>query len=266
MPLTPETLLDVEIKWRSNASSSHWRIGLDPGVPFTFKAGQYATLGVRGPHGTVERPYSIASSPYESQLEFFIELVAEGELTPLLHRMQPGDRLSLRKKAKGRFVFDVTSGRTNHLLLCTSTGIAPYVSYVRTLLRDWKHRRFAGHRLFLIQGASRSSELGYQAEFDRLVTEVPWLTYVPTVSRPWEDPTWKGEMGRLDAILENYVERWSLRGRHTTAYLCGHPGMIEAGREILRRRGWQNEAIREETYSPPARPILTETVFRTIAD
>jgi ferredoxin/flavodoxin---NADP+ reductase len=168
-----ETFLHGEITWRSDVSSGHWRIRVNPAAPFTFQAGQYATLGVRTPQRIVERPYSIASSPYDPQLEFFIELVPDGALTPLLHRLQVGDTLSLRKKAKGRFLFDRTSGRTNHLLLCTSTGIAPYVSYVRTLLKDWEGGRFTGdHRLFLIQGASRSSEFGYQSEFERIASEV----------------------------------------------------------------------------------------------
>jgi ferredoxin--NADP+ reductase len=240
---------EAEITWRSNVSDHHWRIRVHPSTPFTFKAGQYATLGISTPQRIVERPYSIVSSPYDSHLEFFIELVPAGALTPLLHRLQPGDTLSLRQNAKGRFLFDVASGRTNHLLLCTSTGIAPYVSYVRTLLKDWEDGRFKGdQRLFLIQGASRSSEFGYQSEFERIQSDVPWLTYVPTVSRPREDSAWRGETGRLDDILERYVNQWSLEATRTTAYLCGHPGMIKRGREILGRRGWPSDALREESY------------------
>jgi ferredoxin--NADP+ reductase len=204
----------------------------------------------------VERPYSIVSSPYDAQLEFFIELVSSGELTPLLHRLRVGDTVSLRARAKGRFLFDTTSGRTNHLLLCTSTGIAPYISYVRTLLADWKEGRFAGdHHLFLLQGASRSAELGYFNELTRVGREVPWLTYVPTVSRPHEDPAWTGETGRVDGILERYLDQWSLQARRTTVYLCGHQGMIEHGREIVLRRGWPIETLRDEMYtlSPPHR-------------
>jgi ferredoxin--NADP+ reductase len=246
MKVTP---IRGQITWRANVSDDHWRVRVHPSNPFTFKAGQYATLGVTTPQRTVERPYSIASSPYDAELEFYIELVPGGALTPLLHRLQQGDTLSLREKAKGRFLFDVTSGRTNHLLLCTSTGIAPYVSYVRTLLKDWEDGRFTGdHQLFLIQGASRSSEFGYRSEFERIQRDVPWLTYVPTVSRPYEDSAWRGETGRLDDVLEKYLDQWSLEAARTTAYLCGHPGMIERGREILGRRGWPITALKEESY------------------
>ena len=71
------------------------------------------------------------------------------------------------------------SGRHNHLLLATVTGVAPYVSYVRTLYADWQEKRFPGElRLYIIQGASRSWEFGYRAELERIAGQVPWLTYV----------------------------------------------------------------------------------------
>ena len=58
-------------------------IWLRPEVPFTFKPGQYITIGTGG----IERPYSIASAPYEETIELFIEHVLPengGKLTPLL--------------------------------------------------------------------------------------------------------------------------------------------------------------------------------------
>ena len=54
----------------------------DPGGPFQFKAGQYSTLGVDHGDKSIERAYSIAYSPYGEGLEFFIDLVPHGELTP----------------------------------------------------------------------------------------------------------------------------------------------------------------------------------------
>lgn len=52
---------------------------------FHFKPGQYATLWLTHRGKTLPRPYSIASSPCETRvLEFYINLVAEGKLTPSL--------------------------------------------------------------------------------------------------------------------------------------------------------------------------------------
>src|SRR5260370_22527375 len=113
---------------RKDLSEDLWLIKVDPGGPFSFKAGQYATLGVEYEGKRIERAYSIVSSPYEEALEFFVELVPHGELTPKLYRLQKGDTMLCRKIAKGRFTLDLRSGRTQHLLLATVTGIAPFVS------------------------------------------------------------------------------------------------------------------------------------------
>src|ERR1700745_67750 len=159
---------------RRELSEDLWLIKVDPGGPSQFKAGQYATLGVDHEGKRIERAYSIVSSPYEEGLEFFLELVPQGELTPKLYNLKKGDTMLCRKIAKGRFTLDLRSGRTNHLLLATVTGIAPFVSYVRTLYKDWKYRNSAmpgDHNFFCLHGGSRSWEFGYREELERVASE-----------------------------------------------------------------------------------------------
>jgi ferredoxin--NADP+ reductase len=243
---------------RADFSDDLWMIRVDPGGDFSFTAGQYATLGYEKAEKLVERAYSIVSSPYEKEVEFFIELVPQGELTPLLYKLKEGDTLSFRKLAKGRFTLDVKSGRKKHLLLATVTGVAPFVSYVRTLYKDWKEGKFQGeHHLYLLLGASRSWEFGYHEEIAKVAAEVSWLTFMPTISRPWEDPAWKGELGRVDDLIRKYTDLWGLAPADTSAYLCGHPTMIENGKGILKRRGWQKETMKEEVYFIPGKEAST---------
>jgi ferredoxin--NADP+ reductase len=241
----------ARITERKDLSEDLWLVRVDPGGPFQFKAGQYATLGVERGERRIERAYSIVSSPYEEGLEFFLELVPHGELTPHLHTLKVGDTLLCRKIAKGRFTLDLRSGRTRHLLLATVTGIAPFVSYVRTIYQDWKNGGSpmpGNHQLYCLQGGSRSWEFGYREELDRVAAEVPWFKFVTTISRPWEDATWKGETGRVDDLLRKYIDLWGLKPEATTAYLCGHPSMCENGLGILERAGWKKGSIFEEVY------------------
>jgi len=244
----------ARVTHRDELSPDLWKIRIDTGGEFRFVAGQYATLGIHTPERLVERAYSIVSSPYEKELEIFIELVPQGELTPQLHKVPVGGELSLRKIAKGRFTLDLKSGHKNHLLVCTVTGIAPFISYARTLFQDWKNGQFpADLRLYILDGASRSWELGYRAEVQEIAAQVPWLTYVPTISRPWEDPSWRGETGRVEDIIRKYADQWGLTGGDTTGYLCGHPEMIEHGMGILKRRGFAKEYLKEEVYFIPSK-------------
>jgi len=239
----------AKIVERRDFSDDLWSVRMKAEGEFKFTPGQYATFGVVEDNKVIERPYSIVSSPYEDTMEFFFELVPEGELTPRLHKLQPGAAVVMRKTAKGRFTLDTQSGHQKHFLVSTVTGLAPYVSMTRTAYRDWKDGKWpAGLQLIVLQGASRSWELGYREEMERFAQEAPWLTYIPTISRPWEDKDWKGEVGRCEDIVRKYTDQFGLTGEDTTAYLCGHPEMIEKAKGILQRRGFAKESMREEQY------------------
>jgi len=245
----------AKVAQRVDLGPTLWTVRLRVDGDFKFNPGQYATLCVQEPDGKrYERPYSIASAPFESELEFFLELVPGGEMTPRLYSLQAGDKLLVRKSAKGRFTLDTQSGRTNHLLVCTVTGVAPFVSYARALQKQSREGKFSGeHKLFVLNGTSRSDEFGYCPELQKLASELPWLQYVPTVSRPWEDTSWMGETGRVDDITRKYADMWGLNGSNTVAYLCGNPEMIEHVKGILRRMGFQKEQLREESYWVPGK-------------
>ena len=251
MDLGKDKFYRARIVRRRNIAADLWSIHVRPPAEFRFLPGQYATLGVLTPDKHIERPYSIVSSPYESELEFFLELVPRGELTPALHALAVGDELTMRKVAKGRFTLERETHR-NHLLLCTVTGVAPFISYIRTLYRDAQENKFPeGHCLFLLEGASRSWEFGYGEELRRIAEQVSWLKYVPAVSRPWEDRNWTGEVGRVDDLVRKYAHLWQLTPETTSAYLCGHPKMIENSHGILLRSGWAKQHIKEEIYFVP---------------
>ena len=111
-----------------------------------------------------------------------------GATTPLLHHLAVGDEVTIRPRAKGRFILDRTSGRTNHLLLCTVTGIAPFVSYVRTLKQEFDDGAFTGnHHLYLIQGASRSIEFAYREGGAQLVDNIIILEDYPNQGEQCSD-------------------------------------------------------------------------------
>jgi ferredoxin--NADP+ reductase len=254
MPPAGNKFLSARILERRDISPDLWTIRVDPGAEFPYRSGQYATLGVVTPEKHHERPYSIVSAPHEKNLEFFFELVPHGQVTPRLYEFRVGDEFTLRKSAKGNFTLDDAGPRTNHFLVATVTGVAPYVSYVRSQYCQWKSGKLAReHKLFILDGASRSWELGYSRELQAIASEVPWLTYVATVSRPWEDKNWNGETGRVDDLVRKYTDQWNLTPDDTKVYLCGHPEMVENVRGIVRRRGWLETAIQAEAYFVPPR-------------
>ena len=79
-------LLETKILKREDISNLMIKIWITKPSEFSFKPGQYCTLGADG----IERPYSIASSPQEDTIELFVELVEENEggiLTPIIWKI-----------------------------------------------------------------------------------------------------------------------------------------------------------------------------------
>lgn len=240
----PPKLPMATVTKRIEITHDLWRMWLKPEVSFTFKPGQYTTIGVDG----LERAYSIVSSPLESEIELFIELVPppDGNLTPILHRLCVGNKVSIRPRAKGIFVMQ--EKYRDHLMMATVTGVVPYVSILRTYLQQKRE----GHRFIVIHGASYQDELAFDGELGELARAHPdFITYIPTISRP-NDPRnvgWTGETGRANALVEKYVQKFGLKAADTMIYACGHPGMIEdvkarsakAGFPFLEERFWKDD-------------------------
>ncbi|MCI0489232.1 MAG: ferredoxin--NADP reductase [Blastocatellia bacterium] len=216
--------------------------------PLSFSPGQYATLAVEDGDKLIQRPYSIVSSPFEAFLEFFIERVHEGELTPRLWELKPSEKVLVRNRTVGRFTLDTDSGLNRHLMLATVTGIAPYISMARTHRLNIERGETKPQHFAIIQGASHSRELGiYKDELTELARN-DWLTYIPTISRPWTDPDWRGETGRVEDVIRKHADRLGFDSTRAMAYACGHPQMIENARSILARARFPKEHIKEENY------------------
>ena len=228
-----------------------WMLRLQPEVELPFRPGQYVTLGLQLNGRIIERPYSIVSAPQEDAIEIFIERVPEGELSQPLYDLALGDALAVRKRCKGLFLKDLPLAQQPHLFVATVTGVAPFVSLVRSLARDPDRSELSGDfSVTLLHGASRSHEFGYVEELSELSQQLSWFSYVPTVSRPAEEPDWTGEVGRVEDVLRKYADKIEFGPGHGGVYLCGNPQMIHNARTIMRRRRLDNKAIREEQYWP----------------
>ncbi len=230
---------------RRDVAADLWIVRIRPEEPISFRAGQYVTIGLAASPRMIERPYSLASAPLEPELEFFLERVPGGQLSPQLYDIPVGGQVFMRRVAKGRFVFDDESGRRNHLMVATVTGVAPFVSSLRQMIARGEP---VPYQIALIHAASVPDELGYAEELSALAREHPWLTYIPTVSRPWLVPEWSGERGRSEDVTRKYLDQLGFTAADTTAYVCGNPNMIENVKGILYRVGFAKSSVKEELY------------------
>lgn len=222
---------------------------------FDFKPGQFAVLGLLGsearvaeaadeeiipePDKLIRRAYSLASSSLERRYaEFYLTLITSGQLTPRLFALRHGGRLFLGKKASGVFTLDrVPPGKTV-ILIATGTGLAPYISMLRTMLLDDTQRRFV-----VLHGARFGWDLGYRGELESLARLRPNLTYIPSITRPDQDPHFRGYTGRIQTLLaEGVVEHESgvaLDPTQAEVLLCGNPDMVTAVKVLLAEKHYQ---------------------------
>src|SRR2546423_9907890 len=115
--------MQAPITRRQDYSPTLWSVWMNPPETLAFKAGQYVAFGVDNHDKVLERAFSIVSSPYEPELEFFIEKGPEGALSPKLYELQAGYACFMPKKAKSVCNIDVKSGHSQHCLVSTGTRI-----------------------------------------------------------------------------------------------------------------------------------------------
>ena len=142
----------------------------DGGVP-EFQPGQYVALGLFGaaerpthfpaereahaPDKIIKRAYSIGSSPLTREyLEFYIAVVPDGGLTSRLALVREGDRVFLAPKITGTFTLEHVSAERNLVLVSTGTGLAPFMSMVRTP-STWT----PGRRITVVHGVRHTHDL-----------------------------------------------------------------------------------------------------------
>lgn len=220
-----------------------------------FKAGQFAVLGMppEAPRPTwaepdeptvkpgkmIRRAYSIASSSKaRNYLEFYIALVRSGSLTPRLFALQPGDRVWLGPKLTGTFTLEEAPAERGLVLIATGTGLAPYMSMLRTELASSGHPRFA-----VLLGARSSLDLGYHAELVTMEQLCPHFTYLPTISKAEAEPVpWTGHTGWVNDLWDHpdFHRAWGAKptAENASVFLCGNPAMIESMVARLRDEGF----------------------------
>jgi ferredoxin--NADP+ reductase len=206
------------------------------------------------PDRMIRRAYSIASeSRADEHVEFYLTLVLSGELTPRLFSLKLRDRVYIGPKAVGVFTLDKVAPGKHVLMIGTGTGLAPYMSMLRSELVCNGPRQFA-----VVHGARFSWDLGYRTELTGLARHCGNFHYLPVITRPQEDVTWRGRSGYLqNVIASSAIEEetgLSMTPDQFDIFLCGNPGMIETvigwaeGRGFVRDKGHDIGTLHTEEY------------------
>src|SRR5215813_855585 len=163
--------LPLTEKWHESrvVENRHWTDTLwslrVEAPPLAFEAGQFVRIALDIANERVARPFSFVNPPEDPVLEFFGVTVPQGPLSPRLAELRAGDRLYVAPNPAGFLTLSEVPDAESLWLLTTGTGIAPFLSILRTVA-PWK--RF--HNVVLVHAVRHARELVYQEIISRLTS------------------------------------------------------------------------------------------------
>ncbi len=216
-----------------------------------FIAGQYTNIGLgasetRSPNSVIpletipdktliKRPYSIASANHQTQdFEFYISQVKSGQLTPRLFNLSLGRRMWVDEDIFGIFHLSQVPESCNIVMIATGTGLAPYISFLRSHIQDSKNNKMA-----VFHGAAYPWDLGYYSELSFISASFENFHYFPTLLKA--DSTWQGLTGYIEKHLEADILQNAgieLDPAKTHFFLCGNPKMVDSVTKFLHNFGY----------------------------
>ncbi|HEV7371872.1 2Fe-2S iron-sulfur cluster-binding protein [Arenibaculum sp.] len=208
------------------------RLAVVSGGPFSFSAGQFASLTF---DGLPARDYSMANRPEEAELEFHVRDMGGRVSRHVAERLRPGDDVTVTGPSG---TAHLREGHTGPILaVAGGSGLAPVKSVVETALA-----RGMRQPIHLFFGARDERDLYLLDRFEALAAAHPNFRFVPVLSAP-EGPTGRrtGYVGEVAAAALPDLDGCK-------AYLAGPPAMVEGTVPLLEARGMRAADIHADAF------------------
>ncbi len=194
-----------------------YEITFEKPAGFDFIPGQFILLDVpliENPYDIQTRSYSLASAPSEDELLLVLKMKEGGRASRWVEEtLKPGDIVRMQGPT-GRFQLDRETNK-DWLMICTSTGIAPFRSQLVAFLSE------ETRRIDLIFGVRSVEDLFWSNWLNDLARKHENLSVYITLTNPSEN--WQGLHGRVQSIVPNICTDFS----RTQLYVCGNPEMTK---------------------------------------
>ncbi|MEM9277225.1 MAG: hybrid-cluster NAD(P)-dependent oxidoreductase [Pseudomonadota bacterium] len=213
------------------------------GALFDFMPGQFLTLEIPLPEGSVHRTYTISSSPSRPRS---ISITAKAQDTSvgtrwMLDNLAPGVRI----KAIG------PSGLFSHLnheagkylFISAGSGITPVMS-----MTTWMFDLGIEPDIVFINCARKPSEIIFRERLEHMASRVPGIDLKWVIETPDRYTPWTGYQGQFNQLMlglmaPDYLER--------EVFCCGPEPFMQAVREALQGLGFEMERYHQESFHAP---------------
>ena len=204
-------------------------------------AGQHIDLKLTAEDGySAQRSYSLSRPADGERIELTVQQIADGEVSPYLTGVRPGEEIELRGPIGGWFVWQ-PADETRVLLVAGGSGIVPLMAMLRQRIV------MGGAEFRLVYSVRSPADVFYAQELGHLERDCDWLrvtvvyTRVPTpqTARP------PGRIGYWDLAIPGWSPDDRLR-----VYVCGPTGFVESVTTMMIGQGHSPSAIRTERFGP----------------
>jgi CDP-4-dehydro-6-deoxyglucose reductase/ferredoxin-NAD(P)+ reductase (naphthalene dioxygenase ferredoxin-specific) len=216
------------------------RMEIVDGGPYTFEAGQFATLTFAN---GLTRDFSMANRPGEEVLEFHIRKIPGGGVSPYVH-----DSLEVGTDVQARGPLGSAWWRPSHdgpiVAIAGSTGLAPMQSIAETALTLGGSEK----PFYLYFGVREQRDLYHTDRFDALAGEHACFRFSPVLSEVTSHK--RHRTGFVtDAVRADHK---SLKG--AKLYLAGPPPMIKAAVTLAQELGADRRDCHADVFFTPEAP------------
>lgn len=211
------------------------------GAWFRYLPGQFVTLELPVPGGTIWRTYTISSSP-SRPLTLAITVKAGPNSIGtrwMLDHLKIGMKLRASGPA-GIFTLPMR-GPGKYLFLSAGTGITPSLS-----MTNYLYDRGLDQDIVLVNCARRPAEIICRRRLELMASRVPSLKlhFIAEQEDPYD--VWIGYRGRLTQIMlgmiaGDYLDR--------QVYCCGPEPFMQAVRDMLIALGFDMENYHQESFA-----------------
>lgn len=243
VPWKDGELLECAMIVPESADVASFTFRAPSGAWFDYQPGQFLTLDLPVPGGSVQRTYTISSSP-SRPLSISITVKAQADSIGtrwMLDHLKPGMKLKAFGPS-GIFSFHKHPAK-KYLFISAGSGITPMMS-----MTTWAWDSGEMPDIVFVHAAKRPSEIIFRERLEQFANRVPGLQLRFTVEEPDPFRVWHGYHGRLSQIMlglmaPDYLER--------EVFCCGPEPFMRAVRDMLGALGFDMSQYHQESFLAP---------------
>ncbi len=202
----------------------------------SYKAGQFLIATIKADGKELSKPFSISSSPTETEYIEFTKKLSDSEFSTALKALKEGDWAKI-DAPYGSFTFEGEHEKI--CLLGGGIGITPF----RSICRYCTDKRIDA-KITLLYGNRSENDIVFREEFEAMEKQNPNLKVVFTVNEA--SSGWKGAIGFISTEL---VKKEIPDYKETVFYTCGPPAMVEAMEKLVEALGLPKTQLKREYFA-----------------